>query len=173
MGGNCRTVMIANISPASTNFDETLNTLKYASRARAIKTKVFICSMQSTVVMFEFPLLLATGNPTSIPQIRPLHRHHPTTQQRNRSPQKPSHPSRKYQHTYRPPILNPQPTPAIHNPRSSNQHHRSSSYSVGSRRNGSTRNKRFRRNHFETVYCVYPAGAFYVYGVADDVGGEV
>lgn len=40
LGGNCRTVMIANISPASTNFDETVNTLKYASRARTIKTKV-------------------------------------------------------------------------------------------------------------------------------------
>ncbi|TPX58038.1 hypothetical protein SpCBS45565_g08088 [Spizellomyces sp. 'palustris'] len=40
LGGNCRTVMIANISPGSSNFDETVNTLKYASRARAIKTKV-------------------------------------------------------------------------------------------------------------------------------------
>jgi kinesin family protein 18/19 len=40
LGGNCRTVMIANISPASSNFEETLNTLKYASRARNIKTKV-------------------------------------------------------------------------------------------------------------------------------------
>ncbi|KAI8824335.1 P-loop containing nucleoside triphosphate hydrolase protein [Fimicolochytrium jonesii] len=40
LGGNCRTVMIANISPASTSFDETLNTLKYATRARTIKTKV-------------------------------------------------------------------------------------------------------------------------------------
>ncbi|KAJ3291002.1 Kinesin-like protein kif19, partial [Blyttiomyces sp. JEL0837] len=40
LGGNCRTVMIANISPASTNFEETSNTLKYASRARNIKTRV-------------------------------------------------------------------------------------------------------------------------------------
>ncbi|KAJ3075807.1 Kinesin-like protein kif19 [Podochytrium sp. JEL0797] len=39
LGGNCKTVMIANISPTSANFDETLNTLKYASRARAIKNK--------------------------------------------------------------------------------------------------------------------------------------
>lgn len=42
LGGNCRTVMIANISPSSSNFDETTNTLKYASRARTIKTKVII-----------------------------------------------------------------------------------------------------------------------------------
>ncbi|KAI8913867.1 P-loop containing nucleoside triphosphate hydrolase protein, partial [Powellomyces hirtus] len=40
LGGNCRTAMIANISPASSNFDETLNTLKYATRARTIKTRV-------------------------------------------------------------------------------------------------------------------------------------
>ncbi|KAJ3200998.1 Kinesin-like protein kif19, partial [Dinochytrium kinnereticum] len=40
LGGNCRTVMIANISPAATNFEETMNTLKYASRARAIKNKL-------------------------------------------------------------------------------------------------------------------------------------
>ncbi|KAJ3087228.1 Kinesin-like protein kif19, partial [Quaeritorhiza haematococci] len=41
LGGNCRTVMIANISPSSDHIDETHNTLKYASRARAIKTKVY------------------------------------------------------------------------------------------------------------------------------------
>ena len=39
LGGNSRTVMIAACSPAETNFNETLNTLKYASRARNIKNK--------------------------------------------------------------------------------------------------------------------------------------
>jgi kinesin family protein 18/19 len=39
-GGNCRTVMIANIAPTSNQFEETTNTLKYAHRARTIKTKV-------------------------------------------------------------------------------------------------------------------------------------
>ncbi|CAK58210.1 unnamed protein product (macronuclear) [Paramecium tetraurelia] len=39
LGGNCRTVMIANISPASSQFEETINTLKYANRAKNIKTK--------------------------------------------------------------------------------------------------------------------------------------
>ncbi|CAM9924192.1 unnamed protein product, partial [Ectocarpus sp. 8 AP-2014] len=38
LGGNCRTVMIANISGASSSFEETLNTLKYANRAKNIKT---------------------------------------------------------------------------------------------------------------------------------------
>lgn len=38
LGGNCRTVMIANISPAVTCYEDTLNTLKYAHRARSIRT---------------------------------------------------------------------------------------------------------------------------------------
>ncbi|GLE02519.1 hypothetical protein PINS_up011357 [Pythium insidiosum] len=40
LGGNCRTVMIANVSPAATSLEETLNTLKYANRAKNIKTTV-------------------------------------------------------------------------------------------------------------------------------------
>lgn len=40
LGGNCKTVMIANVSPASSQFEETINTLKYANRAKNIKTKV-------------------------------------------------------------------------------------------------------------------------------------
>ena len=37
LGGNSRTVMVACISPAGLCFEETLNTLKYANRARNIK----------------------------------------------------------------------------------------------------------------------------------------
>lgn len=40
LGGNCRTVMIACISSAESSFEETLNTLKYANRAKNIKTNV-------------------------------------------------------------------------------------------------------------------------------------
>ncbi|KAK9500444.1 hypothetical protein O3M35_001707 [Rhynocoris fuscipes] len=40
LGGNCLTVMIANISPSSLSFEDSYNTLKYASRAKCIKTKV-------------------------------------------------------------------------------------------------------------------------------------
>lgn len=39
LGGNCKTVMISNISPASSQFEETINSLKYANRAKNIKTK--------------------------------------------------------------------------------------------------------------------------------------
>ena len=40
LGGNCRTVMIANISPAFSSYEDTYNTLKYADRAKQIKTIV-------------------------------------------------------------------------------------------------------------------------------------
>ncbi|XP_045884806.1 kinesin-like protein KIF21B isoform X3 [Micropterus dolomieu] len=40
LGGNSRTVMIACVSPSDRDFMETLNTLKYANRARNIKNKV-------------------------------------------------------------------------------------------------------------------------------------
>lgn len=40
LGGNCKTVMIVCVSPSSSHYDETLNTLKYADRAKKIKTKV-------------------------------------------------------------------------------------------------------------------------------------
>ena len=40
LGGNCKTVMIVCISPSSSHFDETQNTLRYANRAKNIQTKV-------------------------------------------------------------------------------------------------------------------------------------
>ncbi|CAK8681521.1 unnamed protein product [Clavelina lepadiformis] len=40
LGGNSRTLMVACISPSDSDFMETLNTLKYANRARNIKNKV-------------------------------------------------------------------------------------------------------------------------------------
>lgn len=39
LGGNSKTVMVANIGPASYNFEETLSTLRYANRAKNIKNK--------------------------------------------------------------------------------------------------------------------------------------
>ncbi|KNE56942.1 hypothetical protein AMAG_02709 [Allomyces macrogynus ATCC 38327] len=42
LGGNSQTLMLACVSPADSNFQETLNTLKYANRARNIKNKVTV-----------------------------------------------------------------------------------------------------------------------------------
>lgn len=39
LGGNSKTLMIANIGPADSNYQETLQTLKYANRAKNIKNK--------------------------------------------------------------------------------------------------------------------------------------
>lgn len=49
LGGNCRTVMIANIAPSSCNYEDTNNTLKYANRAKNIKTRV-----QKNVLSVEY-----------------------------------------------------------------------------------------------------------------------
>ncbi|XP_028257726.1 kinesin-like protein KIF18A [Parambassis ranga] len=48
LGGNCRTVMIANVSPSSKSYDDTQNTLKYANRAKEIKS-----SLKSNVVSLD------------------------------------------------------------------------------------------------------------------------
>lgn len=39
LGGNAKTVMIANVGPADYNYNETLSTLRYANRAKNIKNK--------------------------------------------------------------------------------------------------------------------------------------
>ena len=46
LGGHCKTVMITNVSPASDQFDETLNSLKYANRAKNIRTKEMTITVQ-------------------------------------------------------------------------------------------------------------------------------
>ncbi|XP_012286702.1 kinesin-like protein KIF18A [Orussus abietinus] len=40
LGGNCQTVMIANVGPSSCSYEDTYNTLRYADRAKKIKTNV-------------------------------------------------------------------------------------------------------------------------------------
>lgn len=42
LGGNSKTVIIANISPSGVNYGETLSTLKFAQRAKLIKNKAII-----------------------------------------------------------------------------------------------------------------------------------
>ncbi|XP_032862736.2 kinesin-like protein KIF18A [Tyto alba] len=48
LGGNCRTIMIAAVSPSSMFYDDTYNTLKYANRAKDIKS-----SLKSNVVSLD------------------------------------------------------------------------------------------------------------------------
>ncbi|CAF0775133.1 unnamed protein product [Brachionus calyciflorus] len=42
LGGNSKTIMIAAISPADINYDESVSTLRYADRAKQIKTKAIV-----------------------------------------------------------------------------------------------------------------------------------
>ncbi|KAL0487949.1 kinesin family member [Acrasis kona] len=42
LGGNTKTVMVANISPADYNLDETISTLRYANRAKQIQNRPII-----------------------------------------------------------------------------------------------------------------------------------
>jgi kinesin family protein 18/19 len=53
LGGNSRTVMIANISPAQLTFEDTHNTLKYANRAKNIKVRLLdvLCRAQYVFVL--------------------------------------------------------------------------------------------------------------------------
>ena len=61
LGGNSRTLMIACVSPSDRDFMETLNTLRYANRARNIKNKVIAnqdkASKQLAILRQEIQLL--------------------------------------------------------------------------------------------------------------------
>lgn len=42
LGGNSKTVMIAALSPADVNYDETLSTLRFADRVKRIRNMVVV-----------------------------------------------------------------------------------------------------------------------------------
>jgi hypothetical protein len=54
LGGNARTVMVANIGPSKYNYDETLTTLRYANRAKNIKNKPRINEDPKDAMLREF-----------------------------------------------------------------------------------------------------------------------
>ncbi|KDO30380.1 hypothetical protein SPRG_05091 [Saprolegnia parasitica CBS 223.65] len=54
LGGNTKTVMIANCGPADYNYEETLTTLRYASRAKQIKNKPKINEDPKDAMIREF-----------------------------------------------------------------------------------------------------------------------
>ena len=51
LGGNSKTVMLAAISPSHLNYDETVNTLQYAARAKEIVNKVTINSSNTDAMI--------------------------------------------------------------------------------------------------------------------------
>lgn len=56
LGGNSKTCMIANIGPANYNYDETLTTLRYASRAKNIKNKPRVNEDPKDALLKQFQL---------------------------------------------------------------------------------------------------------------------
>ena len=54
LGGNTKTVMVANIGPADYNFEETMSTLRYANRAKNIKNKPRINEDPKDAMLREF-----------------------------------------------------------------------------------------------------------------------
>ncbi len=54
LGGNAKTLMIATLSPASYNFEETLSTLRYANRAKSIKNKPVINEDPKDAMLREY-----------------------------------------------------------------------------------------------------------------------
>ncbi|XP_041713085.2 kinesin-like protein KIF3B isoform X1 [Coregonus clupeaformis] len=54
LGGNARTVMVANIGPASYNVEETLTTLRYSNRAKNIKNKPRVNEDPKDALLREF-----------------------------------------------------------------------------------------------------------------------
>lgn len=74
LGGNSHTLMIACISPADSNMEETINTLRYADRARKIKNKPVVNIDPRAAEMNRLkkqvrtsPLAYKPGAPESLP----------------------------------------------------------------------------------------------------------
>ncbi|XP_032817298.2 kinesin-like protein KIF3B [Petromyzon marinus] len=54
LGGNAKTIMVATVGPADCNYDESLTTLRYASRAKNIKNKPRINEDPKDALLREF-----------------------------------------------------------------------------------------------------------------------
>lgn len=54
LGGNTKTLMVACLSPADNNYDETLSTLRYANRAKNIKNKPHINEDPKDALLREY-----------------------------------------------------------------------------------------------------------------------
>ncbi|XP_018599446.2 kinesin-like protein KIF3C [Scleropages formosus] len=54
LGGNAKTIMVATLGPSSSNYDETLTTLRYANRAKNIKNKPRVNEDPKDALLREF-----------------------------------------------------------------------------------------------------------------------
>ncbi|KAF5902571.1 kinesin-like protein KIF18A, partial [Clarias magur] len=69
LGGNCRTIMIINISPSSLSYEATLNTLQYAKKAKGI-TSTLKSNIGSTDSIGEHPFMFAQTAAVVLPDCK-------------------------------------------------------------------------------------------------------
>ncbi|XP_032325331.1 kinesin-like protein KIF7 isoform X4 [Camelus ferus] len=74
LGGNAKTVMVACVSPSSSDFDETLNTLNYASRAQNIRNRATVNWRPEAERAPEEAVAGARGPPRHRSETRIIHR---------------------------------------------------------------------------------------------------
>ena len=53
IGGNCRTVMIANIWPEETYLEETISTLKFATRMMKVQNEPIVNELQDPALLLK------------------------------------------------------------------------------------------------------------------------
>lgn len=66
LGGNSKTLMICCVSPASINYAESLNALRYANRARNIKNKPVVNRDPTMILIDELRGSLTVGKKDSM-----------------------------------------------------------------------------------------------------------
>ncbi|XP_007459289.1 PREDICTED: kinesin-like protein KIF17 isoform X2 [Lipotes vexillifer] len=73
LGGNTKTLMVACLSPADNNYDETLSTLRYANRAKNIKNKPRINEDPKDALLREYQEEIKKLKATLAQQMSPSH----------------------------------------------------------------------------------------------------
>lgn len=79
LGGNSKTVMVATISPAADNYEETLSTLRYADRAKRIVNHAVVNEDPNARIIRdlreEVDMLKQQLNKAQVPKKRRLENH--------------------------------------------------------------------------------------------------
>lgn len=79
LGGNSKTVMVATISPAADNYEETLSTLRYADRAKRIVNHAVVNEDPNARIIRdlreEVDMLKQQLNKAQVPNKRKLENH--------------------------------------------------------------------------------------------------
>ena len=64
LGGNSKTIMIATLSPAAANYEETLSTLRYADQAKQIVNKAVVNEDENARLIRQLKEEIRTNRPS-------------------------------------------------------------------------------------------------------------